>query len=85
MLNVSTIREWLAGKSSRTALVAFRDNNDDSDNACIMSSSMPQIVDMLVDCMMDNPRFALAISEASRCYKTHQYAQTNSSSVRRRR
>ena len=35
---------------------------------------MPQIVDMLVDCMMDNPRFALAISEASRCYKTQQYA-----------
>ena len=84
MMNMNSIVEWLAGRSSRTALVVFRDDNDDSDNACIMSSSMPQIVDMLVDCMMDNPRFALAISEASRCYKNKQYAQTNSRSVRRR-
>lgn len=75
MISLGTIKEWLAGRSTRDCLVVFRDRANAADNAAMMSKDAREVTDMLVEAMEDNPRLSLAIMHAVNIYKRNTVKQ----------
>lgn len=81
MILFRTIREWLAGRDTRSCIVIYRDRANKEDNATILSVDIREITDMLIEAMENSPKLSFAIVNASNIYKRNRYHETHPASI----